>query len=887
MPGIEQPVSRKNETLVKLSSLADEFVFNDEVQLNLQDVLQECVDTYQNYQDEVKKIKNMDHTESEKVSELCKSAYIYYKIVHNFITKVIPHLPEFEVATGPKASKLQAELIKIYYSLFSRLESDKKISYIKNIIIKHMDTQENNHSVESHEQVKLSNKKLPVNRDAIEIDKDSILQDIRYINGKRSGSGISCSELLSLMKMKEDSLLLIDVRPKLEYDAHHIKTKNIICIEPISFKESYSDQQIEKTSMIPSPKHEIQLFQRRSEFQYIILYTDLEEKSNFYFQQLKSLLEIILQRSFLRPIDDRKTKVLFLSDSLQNWIKNGGEIDKSQEVSKIRNRSISGSGPLLNSLSERKTIGAFPDINRNSTKQMPISPLPSLPGSERTVATPPNGSSTLGRINSPVTHYPKAPLINDSEFHLNINNNHSPPTHLPTKDNNPLASSMPIGSDHKPFMSPQNSLPLAPKPPTLESKNYNFISDRSNIIDQKQNRSRSLEPQLPPIPSTLIRKNSPEKTLSCNQMMDTSFTVGLENMGNSCYINCIIQCIFATTELIKIFLNGTYAKHINKQSKLGSKGVLSHNFAKLLKDMYEENSSKKIGKKHGAVKTLQFKMACASVNSLFKDASQQDCLEFCQFLLDGLHEDLNQCGANPPLKELSPEAEKMRENLSLRVASSIEWERYLTTDFSIIVDLFQGQYASQLRCKVCNRTSTTYQAFSVLSVPVPSGKSCGLLDCFIEFTKTENLEVDEQWFCPSCKKKQPSTKKLTITRLPRNLIIHLKRFDNMMNKNNIFVRYPQILDLTPFWANDSDGKLPPGITDEIPARGQVPPFNYRLYGAACHFGTLYGGHYTSYVDKGPEKGWIYFDDTVYRPVRFQNEFISPSAYVLFYHRITS
>lgn len=108
-----------------------------------------------------------------------------------------------------------------------------------------------------------------------------------------------------------------------------------------------------------------------------------------------------------------------------------------------------------------------------------------------------------------------------------------------------------------------------------------------------------------------------------------------------------------------------------------------------------------------------------------------------------------------------------------------------------------------------------------------------------------------------------------------------------MNKNNIFVRYPQILDLTPFWANDSDGKLPPGITDEIPARGQVPPFNYRLYGAACHFGTLYGGHYTSYVDKGPEKGWIYFDDTVYRPVRFQNEFISPSAYVLFYHRITS
>ena len=159
-----------------------------------------------------------------------------------------------------------------------------------------------------------------------------------------------------------------------------------------------------------------------------------------------------------------------------------------------------------------------------------------------------------------------------------------------------------------------------------------------------------------------------------------------------------------------------------------------------------------------------------------------------------------------------------------------------------------------------------------------------LTDCFNEFTKVEDLDTDEQWSCPKCKKRQPSTKKLTITRLPKNLIIHLKRFDNMLRKNNSFINYPFHLDLTKYWPNDFDGRLPPGITEELPTRGQVPPFKYQLYGVACHSGSLYGGHYTAYVYKGSSNGWNYFDDTNYRPIKTSNEPITSSAYVLFYHR---
>lgn len=426
--------------------------------------------------------------------------------------------------------------------------------------------------------------------------------------------------------------------------------------------------------------------------------------------------------------------------------------------------------------------------------------------------------------------------------------------------------------------------PLPPLPP---SKQQHQHQHQQQLQQQQQQQQRLLPP---------LSQHSQSQTLiqspRASAQYDLDFSVGLVNLGNSCYMNCIIQCLLGTHELSQMFLNDSYKNHINFNSKLGSKGVLAKYFSQLVHNMYRQNtptssfsSKKKLsGDERNAVQPLNFKIACGTINSLFRDCSQQDCQEFCQFLLDGLHEDLNQCGGNPRLKELSEEAEKIREKLSMRIASSIEWERYLTTDFSVIVDLFQGQYASQLKCQVCGRTSTTYQPFSVLSVPLPSLKSCNILDCFQEFTKVETLEKDEQWSCPDCKKRQPSTKKITITRLPRNLIIHLKRFDNMMNKNNVFVSYPHTLDLTPFWANDFDGRLPPGVT-ELPTRGQVPPFSYKLYAVASHTGTLYGGHYTAYVHKGSQRGWCYFDDTNWRRSRSDNECITSNAYVLFYHRV--
>ena len=64
-----------------------------------------------------------------------------------------------------------------------------------------------------------------------------------------------------------------------------------------------------------------------------------------------------------------------------------------------------------------------------------------------------------------------------------------------------------------------------------------------------------------------------------------NINVGLVNLGNSCYMNCIIQCLLGTRELVQIFLDDSYKNHVNLNSRLGSKGVLAKYFSQLIHKM--------------------------------------------------------------------------------------------------------------------------------------------------------------------------------------------------------------------------------------------------------------------------------------------------------------
>ena len=330
-------------------------------------------------------------------------------------------------------------------------------------------------------------------------------------------------------------------------------------------------------------------------------------------------------------------------------------------------------------------------------------------------------------------------------------------------------------------------------------------------------------------------------------------------------MNSTIQCLSATFPFTSYFLDGSYKKSINVVNPLGTKGALARAFSELLKALWKEDYTFLSPVTFRVSTTCQYILAdllaqknIISFASQFSGTEQHDSQEFLSFVLDGLHEDLNRIVNKPPPVEMTPEREALLETLPTEIASEKEWQIYRRRDDSFIVDLFQGQYRNRLECLTCHKvslihpvsitkrpqTSTTYDTFMYLSLPVPTNKKRVVLQELIdEFVSAEIMEKEDAWNCPRCKTLRRASKTLTLCRLPPVLLIQLKRFytsDGIFwSKSETPVIFPvQELDLTRYVpVRHATGK-----EDLDDPRNQLGPFKYALYGVSNHMGTLSSGH---------------------------------------------
>ncbi|XP_065346160.1 ubiquitin carboxyl-terminal hydrolase 2-like isoform X5 [Cloeon dipterum] len=344
--------------------------------------------------------------------------------------------------------------------------------------------------------------------------------------------------------------------------------------------------------------------------------------------------------------------------------------------------------------------------------------------------------------------------------------------------------------------------------------------------------------------------------------------VGLRNIGNTCFMNSVLQCLSNTRPLLEYILAEGYLSEINNSSS-SMKGALIKAFGSLLQELWKGDSDERV------VNTSSFKSQVQRFAPRFMGYAQQDAQEFLRYLLEGLHEDVNRVTTRP-----KPILTEIDDSLSDSQKAMEAWKRYLRRDDSKIVDIFVGQLKSTLQCTVCGHCSVTFDPFWDLSLPIPPSERYGqvrLAQCFDFFTKEEVLDGDEKPTCSRCQTRQKCLKSFSIHKFPRILVLHLKRFsplERYRGKLSCTVDFPlQGLDLSAYASASKGSSL-----------GQSCAYN--LYGVANHSGTTYSGHYVAACKHPYSSTWHEYNDSRVSSTSARSV-VSSEAYVLFYELASS
>ncbi|XP_068595498.1 ubiquitin carboxyl-terminal hydrolase 3 [Brachionichthys hirsutus] len=350
---------------------------------------------------------------------------------------------------------------------------------------------------------------------------------------------------------------------------------------------------------------------------------------------------------------------------------------------------------------------------------------------------------------------------------------------------------------------------------------------------------------------------------------------GLRNLGNTCFMNAILQslsnieqfsCYFKELPAVSLRSGKTAGRRMYHTRSHGDNSVsLVEEFRKTLCSLWQGNQT--------AFSPDSLFYAIWKIMPSFRGYQQQDAHEFMRYLLDHLHREL-QYSRNGASHPVSPQDGVRR--------SATEGRCCINGRVSVVTSNFGGLLQNEVHCLICGTESRKFDPFLDLSLDIPSkfrqkrskdqepGPRCTLRDCLHSFTDLEELDETELYFCHKCKKRQKSTKKFWIQKLPKVLCLHLKRFHwtaFLRNKVDTYVEFP-LKDL------DMTGYL---LEPEISLPGSCL---YDLVAVVVHHGSGVGsGHYTAY---GSHEGrWCHFNDST---VTLTNEDAvrKAKAYILFY-----
>ncbi|CAF3941255.1 unnamed protein product [Rotaria sp. Silwood1] len=409
---------------------------------------------------------------------------------------------------------------------------------------------------------------------------------------------------------------------------------------------------------------------------------------------------------------------------------------------------------------------------------------------------------------------------------------------------------------------------------------------------------------------------------------------GLDNLGNTCFMNSALQCLVHVEPLTEFFmkvLTQSYStdSHVNKSNPFDTYGEVTGAYAELLWNLQKSDKNSNLYYDY-SFRPTRMKETIGRLEPRFATSDQQDAQEFMTLLLDTMHQEIN------------------RKNNHVRN--------------TIITELFFSPIQSSITCSQCQHVSATANPSSILSLPLnPQERtfqvnfirlngqaeydivpmSVGnriehLVHAFFErrydprrFSYVTAIitgsETAADFDTPLSKLSEPVVtlieqdhytgrhatfryeNKPTTLKLDECIqgFFSLESLDEpwfcdqdnckrnaMASKQLQLLTFPRVLIIQLKRFSHENGfrrKLDTCV--EYPIDGfdlgkllkSSEEAVYDLIGVCNHIGSIYCGHYTAYARKNPKsEKWYRFNDSYVSTMSYKDEIVSRDAYLLFY-----
>ena len=376
------------------------------------------------------------------------------------------------------------------------------------------------------------------------------------------------------------------------------------------------------------------------------------------------------------------------------------------------------------------------------------------------------------------------------------------------------------------------------------------------------------QPIIPqPIPPQPI-KQEPAKLRITIDNKDSS--LGLDNVGATCYMNATLQCLAHIKRITEHIINYREDKKLKDTKKF----KLSEAYSEVVYEIWLPKDPKK-----KSFAPNRFKKVLGEMNSLFAPTAANDAKDLLIYFIEQMHTELNQSKETNLNLVMPDNMNPMDHQDVLRCFA----EEFMKKYNSVFSHYCYGSNVSVTHCNGCNVQKFSYQCFSFIIFPLLEAKKhcvisgrlnplnynnyiLNIEDCFLYNQKLEFFTGNNQMYCNICQASKDSSMQTRISTAPLILILILNR-----GKGNLDFKEPFI-----FW-------------EIIDLRNYVefpqPDNFYFLSGVVSHMGDSGpSGHFIAFCRMSPNSKWYCYNDSIVSESNFNEINTRGTPYILFYQK---